>query len=370
MLLDDHFATIVAGIEQGRATFLNVRRFLTYHLTDNVAELTPFAVWALSGGRFPLALGVLQIIALDIGTDTMSAVALGAEPPSSNVLAGRPVSGRLLNHTVARRAFGLLGPARGTHVDGGVPRVARPPPGGRPGDTFPTGNALAAASGAAFMAVVFAQAGNAFACRSTTRWPGALGWTSNRLLVPAVGVGLLFAFTVLLVDPIARELEQAVPPLAGWLVALASPIVLLAVDAGDKRWRRRARRRIATPGAPPDGDHGTSDPMPAMFPDRQAGRVLIDEGLELLDERDALRLLANSEVGRVGVTIGALPAIFPVNYRLIDGCVVFRSAPGRSCPRPPAGRSSPSRSTTTTPPTGPAGVCSWSDGRRSWMTLT
>ena len=110
VLLDDHFATIVAGIEQGRATFLNVRRFLTYHLTDNVAELTPFAVWALSGGRFPLALGVLQIIALDIGTDTMSAVALGAEPPSSNVLGGRPVSGRLLNQTVARRAFGLLGP--------------------------------------------------------------------------------------------------------------------------------------------------------------------------------------------------------------------------------------------------------------------
>ncbi len=68
--------------------------------------------------------------------------------------------------------------------------------------------------------------------------------------------------------------------------------------------------------------------MPAHVPDRQAGRVLIDEGLELLDERDALRLLANSEVGRVGVTIGALPAIFPVNYRLIDGCVVFRSAPG------------------------------------------
>ena len=56
--------------------------------------------------------------------------------------------------------------------------------------------------------------------------------------------------------------------------------------------------------------------------------VLIDEGLELLDETEALRLLALEEVGRVGVTMGALPAIFPVNYRLIDGCVVFRSAPG------------------------------------------
>ena len=54
VLLDDNFATIVAAIEQGRTTFANARRFLTYHLTDNVAELTPFVVWALSGGRFPL----------------------------------------------------------------------------------------------------------------------------------------------------------------------------------------------------------------------------------------------------------------------------------------------------------------------------
>jgi uncharacterized protein len=56
--------------------------------------------------------------------------------------------------------------------------------------------------------------------------------------------------------------------------------------------------------------------------------MLIDEGLQQLDKTEALALLANSEVGRVGVTIGALPAIFPVNYRLIDGCIIFRSAPG------------------------------------------
>ncbi|HEU4467274.1 MAG TPA: cation-transporting P-type ATPase, partial [Agromyces sp.] len=110
VLLDDSFDGIVAGIEQGRATYVNIRRFLTYHLTDNVAELTPFLVWALSGGQFPLALGVLQIIALDLGTDTLSAVALGAEPPAKHLLKGPPVSGRLMNATVLRRAFGVLGP--------------------------------------------------------------------------------------------------------------------------------------------------------------------------------------------------------------------------------------------------------------------
>ena len=56
--------------------------------------------------------------------------------------------------------------------------------------------------------------------------------------------------------------------------------------------------------------------------------MLVDEGLELLTEEDALQLLATHEVGRVGITIGALPAIFPVNYRLIDGTIVFRTASG------------------------------------------
>jgi uncharacterized protein len=56
--------------------------------------------------------------------------------------------------------------------------------------------------------------------------------------------------------------------------------------------------------------------------------MIVDEGLELLTEDDARLLLASGEVGRVGITIGALPAIFPVNYRVIDGAIVFRTAPG------------------------------------------
>ncbi len=241
VLLDDHFASIVAGIEQGRTTFLNVRRFLTYHLTDNVAELTPFLVWALSGGRFPLALGVLQILALDIGTDTLSAVALGAEPPTPGVLDRPPVTGRLLNRTVARRAFGLLGPtiAAATMAAFVVSFAAA---GWRPGDALPTGHVAAAASGAAFMTVVIGQTANAFACRSSTRWPGALGWRTNRLLIPAALIELVFSVTVLAFHPVAHELDHTGPPLAGWIVALAGAGAVLGVDAVDKR-RRRVRPR-------------------------------------------------------------------------------------------------------------------------------
>lgn len=248
VLLDDSFAGIVAGIEQGRATFVNIRRFLTYHLTDNVAELAPFLVWALSGGLFPLALGVLQILALDLGTDTLSAVALGAEPPAKHLLDGPPVHGRLMNRTVLRRAFGLLGPLEAilTLTAFLVSLMAL---GWRVGDPFPTGAHLAAASGAAFMTVVLAQTANVFACRSSSRWPGSLGWFTNRLLVPAVLIELAFSLIVMWVPPVARLLGQWNPPLWGWAVALASMPILLAVDALDKRVRSRRRRA----GIPPNG---------------------------------------------------------------------------------------------------------------------
>ncbi|WP_287041510.1 cation-transporting P-type ATPase [Mycobacterium sp.] len=238
VLLDDSFAGIVAGIEQGRATFVNIRRFLTYHLTDNVAELAPFLVWALSGGYFPLALGVLQIIALDLGTDTLSAVALGAEPPAQHLLEGPPVHGRLMNRTVLRRAFGLLGPLEAV-LSLAAFVVSLLALGWRPADPFPTGQALAAASGAAFITVVLAQTANVFACRSSSRWPGALGWFTNRLLVPAALIGLAISLLELWVPPVARLLGQWNPPLWGWAVALASIPVLLGVDALDKRLRAR-----------------------------------------------------------------------------------------------------------------------------------
>jgi calcium-translocating P-type ATPase len=236
VLLDDAFASIVAGVEQGRSTFVNIRRFLTYHLTDNVAELTPFLVWALSGGNFPLALGVLQILALDLGTDTLSAVALGAEPPARHLLDGPPVKGRLMNRTVLRRAFGLLGPVEAT-LSMVAFLVSLWAVGWFPGQAFPVGRDLMAASGAAFITVVIAQTANAFACRSSTRWPGDLGWTTNRLLLPAASAGLAFSLVVLLVTPVALALGHASPPAAGWVVALSSAPIVLAVDALDKRIR-------------------------------------------------------------------------------------------------------------------------------------
>jgi magnesium-transporting ATPase (P-type) len=244
VLLDDDFATIVSAVEQGKATFANIRRFLTYHLTDNVAELTPFAVWALSGRNIPLALTVLAVLALDIGTDTLSAVALGAEAPESGSLRQPPARGRLLDRTVAVRAFGILGPTEAI-VEMGAFFAVFVAAGWRPGDSFEETGVVLAASGAAFLAVVVGQTANAFVCRSSSLRPGQLGWATNRLLVAAVAIEGVIALSCLLVPGIASQLDQEFPTTAGLAVALIAAPAILTVDAVYKM--ARARRE---PGKP------------------------------------------------------------------------------------------------------------------------
>ncbi|WP_326965939.1 cation-translocating P-type ATPase [Arthrobacter sp. CG_A4] len=228
VLLDDDFATIIAAVEQGRATYANIRRFLTYHLTDNVAELTPFVFWAMSGGRFPLALSVLQILALDIGTDLLPALALGSEAPSKGALKRPPERRHLMDRALMFRVFGLLGPMEALMEMTAYTAVLLGA-GWTPGAELPVADVLMAASGAAFTTVVLAQLANAFACRSATSPPWKLGWFSNRLLLWAVlaELGLLAVF--LFVGPVAGLLGHAPPSPGGLAVAVAAiPAVLLA----------------------------------------------------------------------------------------------------------------------------------------------
>ncbi|MGL5810886.1 MAG: HAD-IC family P-type ATPase, partial [Nocardioides sp.] len=163
VLLDDNFDTIVAAVELGRATFRNVRRFPTYHLTDNVAELTPFVLWAATAGHFPLAIGVLQVLALDIGTDMLPALALGAEPASARVMEGRH-RGAVVDRRLLSRAFGVLGATEAAASMAAFAAVLLA--GGWVWGATLSGPLLATASGTAFAAISLCQMANAFACRS------------------------------------------------------------------------------------------------------------------------------------------------------------------------------------------------------------
>ncbi len=245
VLLDDNFATIVAAVEQGRTTFSNARRFLTYHLTDNVAELTPFVIWALSGGRFPLVLSVLQVLCLDIGTDILPAVALGAEPSSARALAQPPFGRHLVNSALLLRAFIVLGLTESL-AEMAAFLIAIFAGGWRPGLPIPTGELFAAASGAAFTAVVAGQMANALACRSVRLWPGRLGWFTNHYLVLAIPIEAAMLACFLYIAPLARLLGHAPPTAAGYLTTLlAIPAVLLA-DTLQKHYARRAAQRAST----------------------------------------------------------------------------------------------------------------------------
>ncbi len=237
VLLDDHFATIVSAVELGRATFANVRRFLTYHLVDNVAELTPFLIWALAAGQFPLALGVLQILAIDIGTDLLPALALGAEPPNPRTLAGPPRTGNLLDRRMLWRVFGVLGPAEAAVVMAAFTTVLVA--GGWSWGDTPPASLLATASGTAFATVVLGQLATAYACRSESRWIGRTGWRGNPLLVGAVLVELGLLAVFLGVPPVAGLLGQAVPPATGWAVAACVVPTVWLADAVHKGLRAR-----------------------------------------------------------------------------------------------------------------------------------
>jgi len=258
VLLDDHFASIVTAIRLGRATFSNVRRFLTYHLTDNVAELAPFAVWALTGSSIPLAIGVLQVLALDIGTDMLPAVALGIEAPGRHALEGPARHRRIVDRALLFRAFMVLGATEAVLSMAAFVTVLLGY-GWRYGDT-PSSAGLAVASGTAFAVIATTQMANAFACRSETRPVTRLALGSNRALLIAVAVELALLMAFLGIPQVSRLLGGGWPSITGWLCAAGAAIVLLSVDTLAKhlrhrrsgsrrtggswfaRWRRRLRR--------------------------------------------------------------------------------------------------------------------------------
>ena len=111
ILTDDHFASIVHAVEEGRAVYRNIQKFLTYIFNSNTPEAVPSAFFLFSLGRIPLPLTVMQILAIDLGTDMMPALGLGVEPPEEGIMDRPPrrLSDRLLNRQLLLKAFAWYG---------------------------------------------------------------------------------------------------------------------------------------------------------------------------------------------------------------------------------------------------------------------
>ncbi len=114
ILTDDNFASIVNAVEEGRAVYENIKRFTAYIFTSNTPEALPFMLFAFTAGRIPIALNVMHVLAIDLGTDIVPALALGAEPPEPGLMNNPPRRSKehIITKKLLIKAYLILGPVQ------------------------------------------------------------------------------------------------------------------------------------------------------------------------------------------------------------------------------------------------------------------
>ncbi|TDD40858.1 cation-translocating P-type ATPase [Saccharopolyspora elongata] len=250
VLADDNFATIVGGIEEGRRVYDNVRKFVLYIFAHTVPEVLPFLLFALSGGAIPLPLTVLQILAIDLGTETLPALALGREPAEPGLMEQPPRkrSQSVVTRRMLLRAWGIMGTVSGVLVLIAFFAVLLAA-GWWPGTDVVADPALhhtyLQATTTSFAAIVFCQIGTAFAARTDRTALRQVGLTTNRLLLAGCAFEILFAAAIIYLPSLQAVFGTAPPP--AWAYALMLPFPAL-VWGVDELYRYRGRTRSA--GAP------------------------------------------------------------------------------------------------------------------------
>jgi Ca2+-transporting ATPase len=244
VLLDDSFATIVKAIERGRAVYNNIRRFLIYLFTHNLGELFPI-VFATLAGLPVVPLNALQVLSIDLGSDVLPALALGAEEPEPGLLEQppRPRRERLMSGTVIGR-FLFLGLIQAVGATASFYFALYA--GG-----WHWGAPLSGSSHLYHQAITMTQAGivfsqvfNGFAVRTDRQSIFTVGFFSNRLLVlaEALGVGIMLAISY--APPLQSLLGTAAVPAWYWSVPAGFGVVaLIAEELRKAIVRRRANLR-------------------------------------------------------------------------------------------------------------------------------
>ncbi|MCX7988025.1 MAG: cation-transporting P-type ATPase [Thermodesulfovibrio sp.] len=238
ILLDDNFATIVNAIEEGRAIYENIRKFISYFFTSNIAELIPYIAYAVF--RIPLPLTIMQILAIDLGTDILPGLALGAEKPTKEVMKKPPraTKERLLNIKLLLRVFLILGPIEAMAGLFGYFYVLKT--GG-----WQWGEALSAnsilymqATTACLTGIVLAQIANGFVSRSFRESVFSLGIFSNKLLLGGILFELLLQIFIVY-HPWGNTIFSTYPiPLNIWLILIPFAVFLFAVEEARKKFFR------------------------------------------------------------------------------------------------------------------------------------
>ncbi|MDO8057268.1 cation-translocating P-type ATPase [Candidatus Phytoplasma gossypii] len=168
ILLDNNFSTIPKAVIESRAIYANIKKFISYVFCSNIPQIFPIIFMALF--KMPLYLTVMQILAIDLITDLLPAIALGAEEPEENLLSQKPRTSKdhLLDTKLLKRSYGFLGIVEGILAlifflnYGGWSVMHK----NIPFKMIAQQSEFIFASTMAFGAVIFSQIGNVFACRS------------------------------------------------------------------------------------------------------------------------------------------------------------------------------------------------------------
>ena len=230
ILLDDNFASIVAAIEEGRAVYDNIRKFLSYILTSAVPELVPYLFFALF--NIPLPLTIIQILAVDLGTDMLPALGLGANPPAQGIMT-RPPKGRnerLLNWPLLLRAYLFLGLLEASAAMTAYYLVLH-------NGGWAWGEALGIhdtlyqqATTACLASIIIMQIVNVFLCKTPDRTLFGSAIFSNRLIL----WGVILEITLILViiyTPWGQMIFGTAPfPLSVWLFMLPFGVAMLLLE--------------------------------------------------------------------------------------------------------------------------------------------
>jgi len=252
ILTDDNFASIVNAVEEGRAVYANIRKFTTYIFTSNTPEAVPFILFALSGARIPLALNVMQVLSIDLGTDIMPALALGAEPPEPGVMDKPPrnLKEHVITPSLLLRAYVWLGSVQSLAAMAAFYFVYWTNGyWGKWIDLPTSGTLYRAATAMALSAVVTTQVGNLFAQRSERTSAFRLTLFNKRLLWIGIGTELLLVLLIDYVPFFQGFMGTAAFPLQNWWFLFAWAPALLLVDEfrkllvrkfpGSRGWMRK-----------------------------------------------------------------------------------------------------------------------------------
>ncbi len=251
VLTDDNFATIVIAVRAGRIVYDNVRKFIVYIFAHATPEVVPFLVFALAGGAVPLPLTVLQLLAFDVGTETLPSLALGRDPAEPGIMK-RPPRQRaegVIRAPMLIRAWLFLGLIVAGLSIGGFFYVLVGA-GWHPGDPTGAGTALhhayLQATTMTFLGMIFGQIGTAFAVRTHRASLRSVGVFSNRFLLAAVAAELAIAAVLVFAPPFQSLLGTAALPAHYLVILLPYPLIVWGADELRKLViRRHASRAVS-----------------------------------------------------------------------------------------------------------------------------